>query len=177
MNHTPAAHLSMRLAIATGAEGFGDAGLFAWYGILAFGLYPLRQRSDQEASLRGLFRTASAGNAVLIFPQGVHANPDAERAGDPQVRFRTGAAHLAHDLEAVVVPFGLAGTEKLMPVVPETWEGSRIGGIPAQIRRGPLAIAYGPPLVLDPKETLETFTKRLQSACYVLTRQAEAALG
>ncbi len=79
------------------------------------GLYPLHQHGDRDASLRGLVGLAGAGNAILIFPQGVHATPAQERAGDSAVRFRPGVALLAEALDAAVVPFGLAGTEQLIP--------------------------------------------------------------
>ena len=101
--------------VAAQATGFGAHGWLSTYSRLAFGLYPLRQFGDRDASLRGLARLAAAGNAVLIFPQGVHARPEEEIAGDPAVRFRPGVALLAEALEATVVPFGLAGTEKLVP--------------------------------------------------------------
>jgi long-chain acyl-CoA synthetase len=168
--------LVRRLVIAAGGEGFGAAGLFGRYGTLAFGLYPLQQHGEREASLRGLARLASAGNAVLIFPQGVHADPAQERANDPAVRFRPGAAHLAAALDAAVMPFGLAGTERMIPPTLVGFEGRVIGGIPVSLRRGPLAIAFGAPLTLEPHESPPAFAARLQDVCYALTRQAEQAL-
>jgi 1-acyl-sn-glycerol-3-phosphate acyltransferase len=110
---TPTRQLSDRLIVAIGGEGFVRAGLYATYGILAFGLYPLLQRRDREGSLRRLVGAAT-GAPVLIFPQGVHADPAQERAGDPAVDFRLGTAHLAAALDAAVVPFGIAGTESVM---------------------------------------------------------------
>jgi hypothetical protein len=40
-----------------------------------------------------------------------------------------------------------------------------------------MAIAFGPPLSLEAGETPSAFTARLQTTCYGLARQAEAALG
>ena len=176
LRRTPARLLADRLVIAAQAGGFASAGLYAKYAMLAFGLYPLRQRGDREASLRRLAEIANAGNAVLIFPQGIHARPERERADDPATRFRPGVAHLAAALEAVVVPFGLAGTERVMPAHLDDYKGLVIAGIPISIRRGPLAIAYGAPLTLQPDEAPAGFAARLQAASYALTRQAEAAL-
>jgi 1-acyl-sn-glycerol-3-phosphate acyltransferase len=92
------------------------------------------------------------------------------------VRFKPGVAHLASALDAVVVPFGLAGTEKVMPPAPDPSTGMAIAGVPISIKRGPLAIAFSPPLGLDPDESMQEFAARLQAACYRLTREAEQAL-
>jgi 1-acyl-sn-glycerol-3-phosphate acyltransferase len=173
-----------RMVTAIAAAGFNSGGpsvsglgLYPWYGILALGLYPLHQEAHGEASLRGLAQVAAAGNSIAIFPQGVHATPAAERGGDPNARFRPGVAHLARALRAPVVPFGLAGTEAVMPYAPAEFHGRLIAGIPISIRRGPLAIAFGAPLSVSRSERPEDFTLRLQEACLALTRQAEAELG
>jgi 1-acyl-sn-glycerol-3-phosphate acyltransferase len=165
-----------RLVIATAAGGFAAFRLHHWWGILGLGLYPLHQHGDRDTSLRGLVRLAAAGNAILIFPQGVHAHPAQERADDAAVRFRPGVALLAEALDAAVVPFGLAGTETLIPATPEGFQGRVIGGVPARISRGPLAIAFGAPLRLLPDEAPDAFAARLQAVCYALTREAEAAI-
>jgi putative phosphoserine phosphatase/1-acylglycerol-3-phosphate O-acyltransferase len=142
--------------------------------VLALGLYPLRQYGDQDTSLRGLARLAQEGHAILIFPQGKHIQPEAEREGEPDARFRSGVGHLASALHAKVVPFGLAGTEAVFPNV----EHARlmIGDIPVVLRKGPVAIAFGPPLDMQPHETPSDFAGRLQGVCFELTRAAEAAL-
>ncbi len=176
LRRTPARRLAGRLVVATGAGAFQAAGPLARFGVLAFGLYPLRQRGEQDASLRGLAKLAGKGNALLIFPQGAHVDPASERAGDPRASFRTGAAHLALALEAPVVPFGLAGTERILPPHADEFKGPKIAGIPVAIHRGPLAIAFGAPLRPEPGETPAAFTARLQTASFALARQAEAAL-
>jgi 1-acyl-sn-glycerol-3-phosphate acyltransferase len=138
-----------------------------------------------------LVQVAQAGNAVLIFPQGLHARPEQERQNDPAVRFRPGVAHLAEALDAPVVPFGLAGTDIIMPhaVGPlrvhegqvavergEGFQGKAIAGIPVSLKRGPHAIAFGAPLRRGADEQAEEFTERLQVESYRLTRLAEQAL-
>jgi long-chain acyl-CoA synthetase len=177
-------HTPRRLVTAIAAGGFnsggpqlgGGLGLYPWWGILALGLYPLRQDADTEASLRGLARVAAAGNDILIFPQGIHVPPADERAENPAARFRPGVAHLASDLGVPVVPIGVAGTEKVMPYKPSEFRGRLVAGVPVSITRGPLAIAFGPALSFEPSESLELFTLRLQKQCYALTRRAEEAL-
>jgi 1-acyl-sn-glycerol-3-phosphate acyltransferase len=145
--------------------------------MVAFGLYPLRQYGQRDASLRGLAQLARGGNPVLIFPQGAHVDPERERAGDPLVAFKPGIGHLAISLGATVVPFGQAGTERVMPASLEGHTGPVVGGIPVAIRRGPMAVAFGAPLRPQPGETPSAFAARLQEASYALARRAEAALG
>jgi 1-acyl-sn-glycerol-3-phosphate acyltransferase len=177
LTRTPARRLAGRLAIAAAADGFGAAGLYAKYAVLALGLYPLRRDGEGEASLRGLARLAEAGNALLIFPQGAHVRPAQERAGDRAARFHCGVAYLAAALDAAVVPFGVAGTERAMPPFLEEFDGRVVAGIPVSFARGPLAIAFGAPLRRAPGETARAFTVRLQAASYALTREAERAVG
>jgi long-chain acyl-CoA synthetase len=173
---SPASRFARRLVVAAAADGFGAAGLYAKYAILAFGLYPLRRYGGGRESLDELAAIAEAGNAVLIFPQGTHARPEQEMAGDRRIDFKMGAAHLARVLKAKVVPFGVAGTEVAMPAHLEEFRGRVIAGIPVSVKRVPLAIAYGEPMAIGPEEDAQAFTVRLQAASYALTRQAEAAL-
>ena len=80
-----------RLVVAAGAEGFPAAGLYTKVAVLAFGLYPLGHLGLSGGTLAGLARLTAAGNAILIFPQGHHARPEQERAGESGVDFRAGA--------------------------------------------------------------------------------------
>jgi long-chain acyl-CoA synthetase len=172
---TPAAHLANRLVVAARANAFDTmSGPASWYAILALGLYPLRQYGDQDVSLRGLARLVQGGSPLLIFPQGQHTPPELERAGDPGAAFKPGVAHLASQLAAAVIPFGQAGTERMMPEDVKPW--FMVGDTPILIRRGGLAIAFGTVLTLEPGESPPAFTRRLQNACFELARQAEAAL-
>jgi 1-acyl-sn-glycerol-3-phosphate acyltransferase len=151
-------------------------GLSPWYMILAFGIFPLRQHRSQDASLRRLVQIAETGNVILIFPQGRHVDPDDELRGDPAANFRTGVAHLARALGAPVLPFGVAGTERVLPPTTDGFKGLVIGGVPMSFKRGPIAIAFGEPLRRQSEETPEAFTARLQGECYRLTRQAKESL-
>ena len=176
---TPAAaSLSSRLVVAARANAFDAmAPLAAWYAILALGLYPLRQYGDQDVSLRALAKLVQGGNPLLIFPQGHHTPPADERAGLASAAFKPGVGHLAAALDAAVLPFGLAGTEQVTPEDEHLKPWFMIGDTPILIRKGPLAIAFGEPLRLEPGESPVAFTQRLQDASFALTRQAEAALG
>jgi long-chain acyl-CoA synthetase len=176
LSHSPARRLALRVVVAMSSSEFAKAGVLARFGRLAFGLYPLRQRAEREASLRALARLAAEGNPILIFPQGIHARPELERADEPSVRFRPGVAHLAAALDAAVIPFGIAGTDLMIPPDRDAFHGPVIGGVPVAIRRGPLAIAFGEALCLATDETPQHFTTRLQVESFALTRAAERAL-
>jgi long-chain acyl-CoA synthetase len=164
-----------RLLVVT-AGGAAWHSLWSRYAVLAFGLYPLQREHDRERSLRRLVGLAQAGNDVLIFPQGTHARPCEEHADDARVRFRPGVAHMAAALQCPVVPFGLAGTDAMMPPFLDDFHGRLIAGVPVTFRRGPLAIAFGSPLVIGPGEEPAAFASRLQRICYDLTRAAEQAV-
>jgi long-chain acyl-CoA synthetase len=173
---TPAHGFGRRLLIAAAAGGTAWHSLWSRYAVVAFGLYPLKREHDTEHNLRRLVRLAQFGNAILIFPQGTHARPSQERANDPGVRFRPGVAHIAAALRCPVVPFGVAGTERLMPPFLEEFHGPVIAGVPVAFKRGPLAIAFGPPLTASANEEPSAFAARLEATCYALTRTAERAL-
>jgi long-chain acyl-CoA synthetase len=167
----------LRNLIVANMVGPAFRGLFAWFGVLAFGLHPIDQRSGRDSSLRALVRAAQAsGGSILIFPQGTHATAEAELAGDPAVRFRAGVAHLAEALDLPVVPFGLAGPERIIPPWPDQFRGPTVLGMPLTLGRGPLAIAFGAPLRMQPHEPAPAFVERLQDTCFGLTREAEEAL-
>jgi 1-acyl-sn-glycerol-3-phosphate acyltransferase len=163
--------------ITANAAGPHFAGGYAWFGVLALGLHPIDQRRGRDTSLRSLVRVARAGGgSVLVFPQGTHTTRERELANDETCRFRAGVAHLAAALELPVVPFGLAGPERVIPQEPDQFQGPMIGGIPLSVQRAPLAIAFGPPLVLAPGELVPAFVERLQDVCYALTAEAEEAI-
>ncbi|MGE3910431.1 MAG: 1-acyl-sn-glycerol-3-phosphate acyltransferase, partial [Chloroflexota bacterium] len=167
----------LRRMVTANMVGPEFTGIFAWLGVLALGLYPLDQQRGRDASLRRAVRTVRAsGGSLLIFPQGTHATTAAELANDPSVRFRAGATHLAAALNLTVVPFGLAGTENVIPPSVVGFDGVTIAGLPVSIKRRPLAIAFGEPLTLAAGESPQAFTERLQIACYALTREAEWAI-
>lgn len=173
---SPAKHLLGRLITANMA-GPMFSGIKAWFGVLGFGLHPIDQRRRRDESLRALVRVSKASDgSILIFPQGTHSTTEAELANDPSVRFRAGVAHLAEALDVPVVPFGLAGPERVIPPELEKFDGLKIAGIPVSVHRAPLAIAFGAPRTIEPGETAQAFSARLQEACFALTRDAERAV-
>jgi len=173
LGRTPARRFARRLVIAAQAEGEGWRSPLARYVAAGYGLYPLDRVAHREASLRRLASLAGGGNAVLIFPQGTHAHPSDERGDPPAVRFKTGVAHIAEALGAPVVPFGLAGTELAMPPFLDDYHGMVIGGVPVQLRRTVLCIAFGEPQRQFPGESAQEFTERLEHLSYALAAEAD----
>ncbi len=173
---SPARKLGGRLVIATAAKNWDDAPWFTRFVTLAFGLYPLRQRGERDASLRGLARLCERGNALLIFPQGHHSRPEQERAGERIAAFQSGVGFLASALDATVVPFGVAGTEKVLKSGPADSGGITIGNIAVSLHRGPLAISFAAPVKMRSDESSHAFAARLQGICFAATAEAERAL-
>ncbi|HEX8967227.1 MAG TPA: AMP-binding protein [Chloroflexota bacterium] len=172
---TPARRFSRRLVVAVNADGAGWRSPLARYVAAVFGLYPLDRIAHRGASLRRLAMLARGGNAVLIFPQGIHARPADERGNPPAVRFKTGVAHVADALGAPVVPFGVAGTEVVVPAFRDGFQGLVIGGVPIALRRAVLAIAFGPPQRPARDETPQQFVERLERLSFELAARADAA--
>lgn len=174
---TPARRFVRSLVVAMAGDMLAKAAWLGHYGILAFGLFPLARTGNREENLRLLLRIAGRGNTIVIFPQGQHVNPEDERLSRRRASFRPGIAKLAETLDATVVPFGLAGTERIVPPHSEQWRGRVIAGVPISLRPTRLAIAFGQPLWRSVDEDSDDFTQRLQETCFQLARQAELALG
>src|SRR5581483_655447 len=130
---TPAHRLARSLVIAMAGDLLANAGWLGKYGVAAFGLFPLARSGNRQENLRLLLRIARRGNAIVIFPQGKHVKPEDEKLGLPEASFRSGAAVLAEALDATVVPFGVAGTECIIPPHDEEWHGRTIVGIPLSL--------------------------------------------
>jgi putative phosphoserine phosphatase / 1-acylglycerol-3-phosphate O-acyltransferase len=91
---------------------------------------PMRQAA---AALR-------AGEVVFVLPQGTI--PRGERFFDPVLHGRTGAARLAAETGAPVVPIGLWGTEQVWP------RSSRVPNVAALHRPPAVSVAVGEPVPL-----------------------------
>lgn len=178
---TPGRRLETKLVVAAAAKNWDAAPIFARYTALTFGLYPLGHLAPVGESFSGLVRLARRGHSILIFPQGHHTDPDHERRHAARARFHLGAAHLAGLLDAAVVPFGLAGTEKVLVQRPRRGSGfsSKLfaGEASFSLHRGPLAIVFGGPLRTRSGESSRDFSARLQRECFDLTARAESELG
>ena len=96
-------------------------------------------RSDRQAAVRSLDRAGAQlreeGSAVVIFAEGTRA------ATDELQPFKKGAFMLALHTGVPIVPFGVAGSRRVMPR--DRW----------RVRKGPIIVRFGEPI---PTEGLTT---------------------
>jgi 1-acyl-sn-glycerol-3-phosphate acyltransferase len=166
-----------RFVIAAAGGIVADAGVAGRFVTAAYGLFPLRQYSEREASLQQLAKVIDAGNSLVMFPQGHHTLPADEVALTPLSRFQPGAAFLAMQLGLPVVPVGIAGDELVVPGrVPPGYKGMVVAGIAVKLQRHSVAVAFGPALSPLPGEAAPAFTARIEAAAFLLARRAQALL-
>ena len=92
-------------------------------------------RTDRESAVRSLERAGTQlrreGSAVVIFAEGTRAPTDELQ------RFKKGAFMLALHTGVPIVPFGVAGSRRVMPK--GRW----------RVRRGPIIVRFGEPIATD----------------------------
>ncbi|WP_371201791.1 lysophospholipid acyltransferase family protein [Microbacterium sp. BWT-B31] len=100
------------LAKASYFEGTGFSGWLSREFFTAIGAVPVQRGAGQAAldALDQQRRLLVAGNAVALYPEGTRSLDGRLYKG------RTGVAFLALETGALVVPVGLSGTDRVMPV-------------------------------------------------------------
>jgi 1-acyl-sn-glycerol-3-phosphate acyltransferase len=123
--------------------------------VKALGAFPVRRgQADREAIQRGV-ELVRAGEIVVMFPEGTRREKGVVKKHKPRVH--SGAARIALEAEAPLVPAGITGTDRI----------SRFGRI---------QVAFGPPVELDDLQGLELreasrlATERLMDAIRELKR-------
>ncbi|HLZ23061.1 MAG TPA: lysophospholipid acyltransferase family protein [Ktedonobacterales bacterium] len=86
--------------------------LVGWLARLA-GTIPIHRGESDRMALRKLAALLSAGECVLVFPEGTFVDPPAPAVMLP---VKTGAAWLALRTDATIVPVGLWGTHRVWSV-------------------------------------------------------------
>jgi len=122
------------LAKASYFEGTGVGGWFSRSFFTAIGAVPVQRGAGQAAldALDQQRQLLDEGNAVALYPEGT-------RSLDGRLyKRRTGVAFLALQTGAPVVPVGLVGTDKVMPV------GAKFPSL-----RERVTVKFGPPLDLS----------------------------
>lgn len=114
-------------------------------------VYVNRQRTDDQDPLEPLMQALSAGDSLVIFPEGTRSN-----LGEPQA-FKSGLYHLAEAHPQVqLVPAWIDNVQRVMPkgeVVP----------VPILC-----TVTFGAPLALQPGEDKREFLSRAREAVVAL---------
>ena len=92
------------------------------------GAFPVRRGQADAEAIETAVRLAREGNVVAMFPEGTRRRKGLVKRHE--ARPRTGAARIALEAGVPLVPAAVSGTDRLL-------------------RRGPLHVAYGPPVEID----------------------------
>ena len=113
--------------------------LYWWplkYVLEAGGAFPVRRGEKDEQAIETAVELCRAGHCVVMFPEGTRQTKGLRKRW--QARPHTGAARIAYDAGAPLVPAAIKGADRLS-------------------RLGPLRVAYGAPIEAsdDSRETTE----------------------
>ena len=117
--------------------------------IKAGGGFRVRRGEQDEEAIETAIALVRAGYAVVMFPEGTRRSKGLRKKHE--ARWRSGAARIALEAGAPLVPAGIAGTDRLA-------------------RLGPLRVAYGSPIEvgdlaeLAPGDAAHVATERLAEA-------------
>ena len=117
--------------------------------IRAGGGFRVRRGVQDEEAIVTAVELVREGHAVVMFPEGTRRRKGLRKKHE--ARWRSGAARIALQSGAPLVPAGIAGTERLA-------------------RLGPLRVAYGPPVPIDDlrgqdvRDVAQEATDRLMAA-------------
>ncbi len=117
--------------------------------VRAAGAFRVRRGEHDRAAIETAVVLCREGHAVVIFPEGTRRTKGVRKKWRP--RAHTGAARIALTAGVPLVPVGIAGTDRLL-------------------RRGPVRVAFGPPVPLSDlaqrrdKQAAELATERLMAA-------------
>jgi 1-acyl-sn-glycerol-3-phosphate acyltransferase len=121
--------------------------------ITAGGAFPVHRGQGDLEALETAVRLIREGEIVVMFPEGTRRSKGLRKKHRP--RPHTGAARIALEADAPLVPAAIKGTDRLA-------------------RLGPLRVAYGPPVQTDDlreteiKRAARTATERLMAASAAL---------
>ena len=101
---------------------------------------PVERGSGSSDPMRRAAAALRAGEVVIVLPQGTI--PRGEAFFDPVLQGRTGAARLAAETGAPVIPVGLWGTEKVWP------RNSKVPNMAALAHPPRVIVQMGPPVAL-----------------------------
>ena len=132
----------------------------------AVGGIPVDRGSGSDQPLRAAEAALSAGEVVIVLPQGTI--PRGEAFFDPELKGKTGTARLAAATGAVVVPVGLWGTEKV-------WARSSRTPDFTLVRHPPrVTIRVGEPLALSGTDAVADTATIMAAIAALLPEEARA---
>jgi 1-acyl-sn-glycerol-3-phosphate acyltransferase len=126
--------------------------------IRAGGAFPVQRGLGDEEAMATAVALCRAGHVVVMFPEGTRRRKGLRKKHE--ARWHTGAARIALEAGAPLVPAGISGTNRLS-------------------RLGPLRVAYGAPVKLDDlvgmpiADAAGVGTQRLRDAVEALERTVE----
>ncbi len=137
-------HLRNDLAIAAGADYFFPNKVAAAASALLIGAIPIERQKISRLSIDNSLKALSAGRSLLIFPEGGRS-PDGWSG-----EHRPGAAFLAKQSGAKVIPVYLDGTGNVLPKG-QNWPS-----------RSRVAVVFGSPMSMSDVEDSRAFAKRVE---------------
>ncbi len=141
---TMPAHLRQDLAIAAGADYFFPNRLAAAISALFIGAIPIERKKLSKLSIKNSLTALGNGRNLLIFPEGGRSPDGWSR------NHRPGAAFLAKQSDAPVVPIYLDGTGSVLPKG-KSWPS-----------RNRCAVVFGDPMSMHDGEDARHFAERVE---------------
>ena len=122
----------------------------------AGGAFPVRRGEGDLEAIDRAVELVREGEIVVMFPEGTRQRKGLRKKHVP--RPHTGAARIALQAGAPLVPAAIAGTDRLL-------------------RLGPLRVAYGDPIDLSDLDGLETKSAATQATERLMARISELRAG
>ena len=141
---TMPAHLREDLAIAAGADYFFPNRLTAALSALFIGAIPIERQKLSKLSIKNTLGALEDGHNLLIFPEGGRSPDGWSR------KHRPGAAFLAKQSSAPVVPVYLDGTGTVLPKG-KNWP-----------KKARCAVVFGHPMTMAEDEDARVFAERVE---------------
>ena len=105
---------------------------------------PIKPNTADKEAMTRMVKAVRGGESLLIFPEGTRSRTGAMIEG------KKGVLLLAKIKNATVIPIGISGTEKLLPICPE----GDMGG--EKWQDADVTVKFGDPVELPSKEKEET---------------------
>lgn len=132
--------------------------------VAAMGAEPIKKGEGDVDAIKKMIGLIESGRAMIIFAEGTRSD------GITMLPLKQGVAMLAKKTGAPVVPIGIAGTQRLLPIKASTVERKR---------RQHVTVIYGDPFRYEDvakgkneKENRQLFLQALQSKLLALTEEA-----